>query len=356
MAYNARKTYNTQKKYSRQAEQLDTKIKGLVYQDQAEIKDQVEQIMAGWKDAATGGKWGKVLEVLDFTTNFIPGQLDDVLVGTLKAANYDRLRAKALKGLDLSQMQYLNKSAQDASFEIEQKGESALEDLKFGKQMKDVGLDLVIDAIMDSETMDDFMGKTFGSLGPDGEELVSVDVPKLDSEGKEILNSAGNPIMESKEYYIPSDLGLSMDNITSYDSQAQALQTTNLGDYYKVDNVYYKRLDVNDGGFITLGNKNDFLQSVGTQFQKPNKLFGEGGVFGGGRFLFGEGEDEGLIKTFLGEGKDVLTESKEDKIARQKYKMKNNSFDFLSSPLEDEFDLNSFLKTLMSSNLLGEKL
>ena len=42
MSYSARKTYGTQKKYSRQAQQLDTKIKGLIYQDQDELEAQMQ--------------------------------------------------------------------------------------------------------------------------------------------------------------------------------------------------------------------------------------------------------------------------------------------------------------------------
>lgn len=332
MAYNARKTYNTQKKYNRQAEQLDTTIKGLVYQDQAEIQDQVEQIIKGWENAAKGGKWGTFLEVLDFATNFIPGQLDDVLVGTAKAANYDRLRAKALKGLDLSQMQYLNKSAQDASFEIKQQGDEALEDLKFGNQMKDVGLDLVFDAIMESETMEDFMEKWKyeDATGPAGEDIIQT--------------ADGN-------FYIPGD-------IPSYESM-QDVPSDLIDTPFKVEDKAYIRKSDSIGVLNQIG-EDEFLKQYGIKFEGDVETI-DGNLkvlkplkerFKPGQFLFGDEASDGLLETFLREGKDVLTESKADKIARQKYSMSNIS----SNVLGGEKDLMKLLQSLFKTNLLGEKL
>ena len=96
MSYSARKTYGTQKKYSRQAQQLDTKIKGLIYQDQDELEAQMQEIINGWRKAGKGGKWGPFLEALDFASGFTPWLWDYVLIGTAKAANYDKLRSKAM--------------------------------------------------------------------------------------------------------------------------------------------------------------------------------------------------------------------------------------------------------------------
>lgn len=335
MAYNARKTYNTQKRYSRQAEQLDTTIKGLIYQDQAEIKEQVEQIIKGWENAAKGGKWGTFLEVLDFATNFIPGQLDDVLVGTAKAANYDKLRAKALKGLDLSQMQYLNKSAQDASFEIKQQGEEALEDLKFGNQMKDVGLDLVLDAIMESEAVEDFMEqwKYEDATGPAGEDIIQT--------------TDGN-------FYIPSDV-----EIPTFDTFEQAVEAgaTTAGpiETFNVGEITYSRTD----GVFSEATQANLIDRYGVKFEedifdidgKPQVLKSLKERFKPGQFLFGDEETEGFLPTFLGEGKDVLTESKADKIARQRYSMANRSFDPFSG--NGNF-MELLFNALGNTNLSGE--
>ena len=302
MSYSARKTYGTQKKYSRQAQQLDTKIKGLIYQDQDELEAQMQEIINGWRDAAKGGKWGGFLEALDLASGFTPWLWDDVLIGTAKAANYDKLRSKAMKGVDLSKMQYLGQSAKDADFKLREEGYKALEDLTFGNQMKDVGLDLLLKSVMESDMMEDFMEdwRYEDAQGPGGEQVIQT--------------KDGN-------VYIPGDLNIDLENISSFEDITNALQSTEVGEYFKVDNKFYQHLDPAKSQSIlkSFGDKESFLKQYGIEFEGDVKTI-DGDLkvlkpleerFKPKEFLFGREDETGFFKTFGQEMKDVLLEGPE---------------------------------------------
>ena len=318
MAYSARTTYGTQKKYSRRGQELDTQIKGLIYKDQAELEKQVQEIVDGWRDAAKGGKWGSLLEALDFVSGFTPWLADDVLTGTMKAANYDKLRSKALKGVDLSKMEYLGQSAKDVDFEIREEGYKALEDLTFGEQMKDVGLDLIFEAAMQSEAMDKFRESFNIKTGPAGEEIVTVETetPDIDPVTKD-------KITVSENYYIPSDLGIDLENISSFEDTAKALEATKVGEYFKVDDKFYQHLDptigINEPILKSFGDKDDFIKEFGTKFEGDIKKTLKEKLKPGEGFLFGKEGQPGYLKTFGEEMKDVLFEGPEARTKRAVY-------------------------------------
>ena len=318
MAYSARTTYGTQKKYSRRGQELDTQIKGLIYKDQAELEKQVQEIVDGWRDAAKGGKWGSFLEALDFVSGFTPWLADDILTGTMKAANYDKLRSKALKGVDLSKMEYLGQSAKDVDFEIREEGYKALEDLTFGEQMKDVGLDLIFEAAMQSEAMDKFRESFNIKTGPAGEEIVTVETetPDIDPVTKD-------KITVSENYYIPSDLGIDLENISSFEDTAKALEATKVGEYFKVDDKFYQHLDptigINEPILKSFGDKDDFIKEFGTKFEGDIKKTLKEKLKPGEGFLFGKEGQPGYLKTFGEEMKDVLFEGPEARTKRAVY-------------------------------------
>ena len=318
MAYSARTTYGTQKKYSRRGQELDTQIKGLIYKDQAELEKQVQEIVDGWRDAAKGGKWGSLLEALDFVSGFTPWLADDILTGTMKAANYDKLRSKALKGVDLSKMEYLGQSAKDVDFEIREEGYKALEDLTFGEQMKDVGLDLIFKAAMQSEAMDKFRESFNIKTGPAGEEIVTVETetPDIDPVTKD-------KITVSENYYIPSDLGIDLENISSFEDTAKALEATKVGEYFKVDDKFYQHLDptigINEPILKSFGDKDDFIKEFGTKFEGDIKKTLKEKLKPGEGFLFGKEGQPGYLKTFGEEMKDVLFEGPEARTKRAVY-------------------------------------
>ena len=318
MAYSARTTYGTQKKYSRRGQELDTQIKGLIYKDQAELEKQVQEIVDGWRDAAKGGKWGSFLEALDFVSGFTPWLADDILTGTMKAANYDKLRSKALKGVDLSKMEYLGQSAKDVDFEIREEGYKALEDLTFGEQMKDVGLDLIFEAAMQSEAMDKFRESFNIKTGPAGEEIVTVETetPDIDPVTKD-------KITVSENYYIPSDLGIDLENISSFEDTAKALEATKVGEYFKVDDKFYQHLDptigINEPILKSFGDKDDFIKEFGTKFEGDIKKTLKEKLKPGEGFLFGKEGQPGYLKTFGEEIKDVLFEGPEARTKRAAY-------------------------------------
>ena len=318
MAYSARTTYGTQKKYSRRGQELDTQIKGLIYKDQAELEKQVQEIVDGWRDAAKGGKWGSLLEALDFVSGFTPWLADDILTGTMKAANYDKLRSKALKGVDLSKMEYLGQSAKDVDFEIREEGYKALEDLTFGEQMKDVGLDLIFEAAMQSEAMDKFRESFNIKTGPAGEEIVTVETetPDIDPVTKD-------KITVSENYYIPSDLGIDLENISSFEDTAKALEATKVGEYFKVDDKFYQHLDptigINEPILKSFGDKDDFIKEFGTKFEGDIKKTLKEKLKPGEGFLFGKEGQPGYLKTFGEEMKDVLFEGPEARTKRAVY-------------------------------------
>ena len=323
MPYSARTTYGTQKKYSRRGQELDTQIKGLIYKDQAELERQVLEIVEGWRNAAKGGKWGNLLKALDFASAFTPTMWDDVLIGTVQAANYDKLRAKALKGIDLSKMEYLGQSAKDVDFEIREEGYKALEDLTFGEQMKDVGLDLILKAAMQSEAMDKFRESFNIKTGPAGEEIVTVETPDLDELGKEI--------MISENYYIPADFDIAkipdLETISSFEDTAQALKSTKVGEYFKVDETFYKHLDPKTNKLIhIIGDENAFLKEkdafikeFGIKFEGDIKKTLKEKLKPGEGFLFGKEGQPGYFKTFGEEIKDVLFEGPEARTKRAAY-------------------------------------
>lgn len=357
MPYSARTTYGTQKKYSRRGQELDTQIKGLIYKDQAELEKQVQEIVDGWREAAKGGKWGSLLEALDFVSGFTPWLADDVLTGTLKAANYDKLRAKALKGIDLSKMEYLGQSAKDVDFEIREEGYKALEDLTFGEQMKGVGLDLILKAAMKSEAMEAFKESWNIKTGPAGEEIVTVETPGID---------AGKDIMVSENYYIPADFDAiakipDLETISSFEDTVKALEATKVGEYFKVDNKFYKHLDPKIGisgkTIDLIGDENAFLKEkdafikeFGTKFEGDIKRTLKEKLKPGEGFLFekrGSGERPGFFKTFGEEIKDVLFEGPEARTKRAAYDY-SKSLGFGSG-----FD-SSILQALFSGNLFGD--
>ena len=348
MAYSARTTYGTQKKYSRRGQELDTQIKGLIYKDQAELEKQVQEIVDGWRDAAKGGKWGSLLEALDFVSGFTPWLADDILTGTMKAANYDKLRSKALKGVDLSKMEYLGQSAKDVDFEIREEGYKALEDLTFGEQMKDVGLDLIFEAAMLSEAMDKFRESFNIKTGPAGEEIVTVETetPDIDPVTKD-------KITVSENYYIPSDLGIDLENISSFEDTAKALEATKVGEYFKVDDKFYQHLDptigINEPILKSFGDKDDFIKEFGTKFEGDIKKTLKEKLKPGEGFLFGKEGQPGYLKTFGEEIKDVLLEGPEARTKRAAYDY-SKSIGFGSG-----FDFDAFLKAMTGGALGGSR-
>ncbi len=302
MSYSARKTYSTQKRYSRQAQQLDTKIKGLIYQDQDELESQMQEIINGWRDAAKGGKWGGFLEALDLASGFTPWLWDDVLIGTAKAANYDKLRSKAMKGVDLSKMQYLGQSAKDADFKLREEGYKALEDLTFGNQMKDVGLDLLLQAVMESDMMEDFMEdwRYEDAQGPGGEQVIQT--------------KDGN-------VYVPGDL-----EMPSYQSM-QDIPSDLIDTPFRIeDKIYIRKSDslgalseITEDQLKDIMKSEAFLKQYGIEFEGDVKTI-DGDLkvlkpleerFKPKEFLFGREDETGFFKTFGQEMKDVLLEGPE---------------------------------------------
>ena len=322
MAYSARTTYGTQKKYSRRGQELDTQIKGLIYKDQAELEKQVQEIVDGWRDAAKGGKWGSILEALDFVSGFTPWLADDILTGTMKAANYDKLRSKALKGVDLSKMEYLGQSAKDVDFEIREEGYKALEDLTFGEQMKDVGLDLIFEAAMQSEAMDKFRESFNIKTGPAGEEIVTVETetPDIDPVTKD-------KITVSENYYIPAEFDPSLE-LDSFDNLQDAVNAGIAHDVpVKVGDEFYIRRAETPGALDKISQdelktamKSDaFLKEFGTKFEGDIKKTLKEKLKPGEGFLFGKEGQPGYLKTFGEEMKDVLFEGPEARTKRAVY-------------------------------------
>ena len=319
MGYSARTTYGTQKKYSRRGQELDTQIKGLIYKDQAELEKQVLEIVDGWRDAAKGGGWGHFIMALEMASSMSPTLLDDMLVGLGKSAHYDKLRSKALKGIDLSKMEYLGQSAKDVDFEIREEGHKALEDLKFSNTIGDVGIDLLLKAVMKSEAMDKFSESWKIKTGPAGEEIVTVETetPDIDPVTKD-------KITVSENYYIPEDLGIDLENISSFEDTAQALKATKVGEYFKVDDTFYQHLDptigINEPPFKSFGDKDAFIKEFGTKFEGDIKRTLKEKLKPGEGFLFGNKEGKkGYFKTFGEEMKNFLFEGPEARAKRAAY-------------------------------------
>ena len=325
MGYSARTTYGTQKKYSRRGQELDTQIKGLIYKDQAELEKQVLEIVDGWRDAAKGGGWGHFIMALEMASSMSPTLLDDMLVGLGKSAHYDKLRSKALKGIDLSKMEYLGQSAKDVDFEIREEGHKALEDLKFSNTIGDVGIDLLLKAVMKSEAMDKFRESWKIQTGPAGEEIVTVETPDIDPVTGDVkLDELGNKITVSENYYIPSDLGIDLENISSFEDTAQALKATKVGEYFKVDDTFYQHLDptigINEPILKSFGDKDDFIKEFGTKFEGDIKMTLKEKLKPGEGFLFGNKEGKkGYFKTFGEEMKNFLFEGPEARAKRAAY-------------------------------------
>ena len=170
--YNVRGTFTNQRKYSQHGFHQLLELARVKALDTIEIENQVKARVKKMERAAKGGSWGKFLDAADFIAGFTPTFFDDAVIGTAKSINYDKLRAKAVGGIDTSNVQFLGQAAKDASLKMKELSKKNLEKLKFSNTIGDVGIDLMFKAVMESDAVQDKL-ESYRKVetGPGGEEI-----------------------------------------------------------------------------------------------------------------------------------------------------------------------------------------
>jgi len=131
MAYSVRGRFTNQERYSnRRANQLLqlTKTKA---RDTQILEEALQKALDATEKAASRGEvFNLVTSVLGFA---IPGPVDDMILKTINAAKQDSLRDDALKAgqIDMSEIDYLKKAAQNSQTQLEEAQLKMLEPMKF---------------------------------------------------------------------------------------------------------------------------------------------------------------------------------------------------------------------------------
>jgi hypothetical protein len=186
--YNVRGTFTNQRKYSQHGFHQLLELARVKALDTIEIENQVKARVKKMEKAAKGGSWGKFLDAADFIAGFTPTFFDDAVIGTAKSINYDKLRARAVGGIDTSNVQFLGQAAKDASFKMKELSKKHLDKLKFSNTIGDVGIDLMFKAVMESDAVQDKL-ESYRKVetGPGGEEI------KINSKGEKFYYPVENP-------------------------------------------------------------------------------------------------------------------------------------------------------------------
>ena len=189
--YNVRGTFTNQRKYSQHGFHQLLELARVKALDTIEIENQVEARVKKMEKAAKGGSWGKFLDAADFIAGFTPTFFDDAVIGTAKSINYDKLRAKAVGGIDTSNVQFLGQAAKDASFKMKELSKKNLEKLKFSNTIGDVGIDLMFKAVMESDAVQDKL-ESYRKVetGPGGEEIFTKNQEKYYHPGGDTTKEA----------------------------------------------------------------------------------------------------------------------------------------------------------------------
>ena len=189
--YNVRGTFTNQRKYSQHGFHQLLELARVKALDTIEIENQVKARVKKMETAAKGGSWGKFLDAADFIAGFTPTFFDDAVIGTAKSINYDKLRAKAVGGIDTSNVQFLGQAAKDASFKMKELSKKNLEKLKFSNTIGDVGIDLMFKAVMESDAVQDKLeGYRKVETGPGGEEIFTKNQEKYYHPGGDTTKEA----------------------------------------------------------------------------------------------------------------------------------------------------------------------
>ena len=189
--YNVRGTFTNQRKYSQHGFHQLLELARVKALDTIEIENQVKARVKKMETAAKGGSWGKFLDAADFIAGFTPTFFDDAVIGTAKSINYDKLRAKAVGGIDTSNVQFLGQAAKDASLKMKELSKKNLEKLKFSNTIGDVGIDLMFKAVMESDAVQDKLeGYRKVETGPGGEEIFTKNQEKYYHPGGDTTKEA----------------------------------------------------------------------------------------------------------------------------------------------------------------------
>ena len=157
MAYNVRGKYTNQEKYStRRVNQL-LDLVAIQAKDSLYIEEQAQKKVDKAVDAKKKSeKFGLFRKIASPFTGFI----GDAILGLADAAYSDRLRDRAVSGIDQKPVVYYKDAAANADRKVRETTKKITEGMQFGSKAidiaKDIGINQALDAIKNSKAYADF--------------------------------------------------------------------------------------------------------------------------------------------------------------------------------------------------------
>ena len=157
MAYNVRGKYTNQEKYStRRVNQL-LDLVAIQAKDSLYIEEQAQKKVDKAVDAKKKSeKFGLFRKIASPFTGFI----GDAILGLADAAYSDRLRDRAVSGIDQKPVVYYKDAAANADRRVLETTKKITKGMKFGEKAvdvaKDIGINQALDAIKKSEAFANF--------------------------------------------------------------------------------------------------------------------------------------------------------------------------------------------------------
>ena len=157
MAYNVRGKYTNQEKYStRRVNQL-LDLVAIQAKDSLYIEEQAQKKVDKAVDAKKKGEtFGFLRRIASPFTGFI----GDAILGLADAAYSDRLRDRAVSGIDQKPVVYYKDAAANADRRVRETTKKITEGMQFGSKAidiaKDIGINQALDAIKNSKAYADF--------------------------------------------------------------------------------------------------------------------------------------------------------------------------------------------------------
>ena len=157
MAYNVRGKYTNQEKYStRRVNQL-LDLVSIQAKDSLYIEEQAQKKVDKAVDAKKKGEtFGFLRRIASPFTGFI----GDAILGLADAAYSDRLRDRAVSGIDQKPVVYYKDAAANADRRVLETTKKITKGMKFGEKAvdvaKDIGINQALDAIKKSEAFANF--------------------------------------------------------------------------------------------------------------------------------------------------------------------------------------------------------
>ena len=229
MAYSVRGKYTNQEKYStRRVNQL-LDLTAIQAKDSLYIEEQAQRAIDKASDAAKkSGKVGFFRKAL----NFVPGVnlAAKIILGVADAAYSDRLRDKAVSGIDQSPVVYYGDAAANADRRVKEATKEITKGMKFGDKAigiaKDIGVNQALSAIKNSEAFAKFKTEfdtDFNVIQKEGlgkGRLIDLAKDGKDFYLQEMKRFFGNPteyLEANKEYQTLLGTGINLADADPYD-------------------------------------------------------------------------------------------------------------------------------------------